>query len=642
MKGMGLALLLSTLVALPVVAASPTTSLVEGLLTSAGGGPAADGLYDVTFSIWAGQTGGSAVWSEGPVKVAVKGGRFHHALGSGKAIDIKKVGALKAQWLGVKVGTDPMLPRQKLHATLFALHATSASSLTCSGCLTATQLAGGSVAASKVGFTYAGSDTKGGPAKDLKCSGCVSVSEMKFDGNANFGAFGIKAKNGTFTGGVTAATVVANSFQGDGSKLTGIKIPSGECAKKGEVVKGINADGTLKCVAALDPAALPHDGLNEISNNLLSNQFIYSVAAAKKKVLIPDNQGTEAASNILFPNIGVAQTLEIKIAVENTDISTLSLVLLPPDDKKTGWVLCDPCGKKDTKKYAKTFTPKAPPQAQKGSGKKIDAFIGSNLQGLWTLKAKDTSFCIVQMPGNAKYCDTKNKKDGWITDWSIKMQYVSNKKVAVNGDQEMSGTLAVAGDVSAKNLKLGTPGTCNAANLGKLAWDAKYGLRACHKNYPKSGAVGYRWVPARPSPVMWSGGCKSHNQSGSWRQYCLDGNDYNYSQGHFNVSTSGRFTIAVSGFYRIKFYTIQHGCGQQDLAIRVNGVQKAYYHENGFSKAQGWRQRQLQYTAPLKIGEYVEPWTYHNGCGNQYNWHLWNPNGSHSRVTFEYIGPLPQ
>ena len=454
-KWIGLAVLASALVAGPTFAAAPGTSLVEGMLTSGGGGPAADGFYDVTFSLWEAQSGGTAVWTEGPVKVAVKGGQFHHALGTSKALDIKKIAALKAQWLGVKVGTDPALPRQKVHATLFALHANSASALTCSGCLTSSQLAGGSVSASKVGFTYAGSTTKGGAAKDLKCTGCVSVAEMKFDGNADFGGFSLKAKNGTFTGGVAAASVTASSFLGDGSKLTGIKIPKGECTKKGEVVKGINADGTLKCVAALDPTALPHDGLNEISNNMLTNQFIYTQSAPVKKVLIPDNQGTEAVSNITFPNIGTAQTLEIKVAVENTDLSKVSLVLLPPDDKKTGWVLCDPCGAKDAKKYNKTFSPKVPPLAQKGGGKKIDAFIGTNLQGLWTLKAKDTSFCIVQVPGNAIYCNTKTKKDGWITDWSIKMQYVSNKKVAVNGNMDASGGITSAGiPVPTNNAKV--------------------------------------------------------------------------------------------------------------------------------------------------------------------------------------------
>ncbi len=426
-------------------AAAPTTSQVEGLLTSAGGGAAADGTYDITFAVYEASTGGSAVWSEGPVKVAVKGGQFSYALGSTKAIDTGKLAALKAQWLGVKVGADPELARAKLHATLFAMHANAASTLTCTGCITAGQVANGALSAAKMGFAYAGSATKGGPASDLACTGCVTVAELKFDKDVDLAGNSLKAKNGTFTGDLVAATVTATSFSGDGSKLTGIKTPSGECKTAGEVVKGINADGSLKCVKAMDPAALPADGLNEISNNLLTNQFVHTESAAVKKVAIPDNQGIDAVSAISFPNTGTAQTLDIIVQVENTDLSNVSMVLLPPDDKKTGYVLCDPCGQKDAKKFNTTYNAKNPPKTQGGGGKKIGAWVGANPQGLWTLKVKDTSFCVPQAPGNAAYCDTTNKTDGWIADWSVKMQYISNQKVAVNGDMTVGGGLSFAG-----------------------------------------------------------------------------------------------------------------------------------------------------------------------------------------------------
>ncbi len=423
-------------------AASPGTSLIEGVMTSSGGGAAADGTYDVTFSLWETEVGGTATWSEGPVKVAVKGGQFSYALGTSAAIDIQKVAALKAQWLGLKIGADPALPRQKVHSSLFALWAGTAGGLTCTGCLTSDHIANGTIAAGKMGFNYAGSDTKGGPANDLKCTGCVSVAEMKFDGDVDLGANSLKGKNGTFSGDLVAATVTSTSFIGDGSKLTGIKTPSGECKTKGEVVKGINADGTLKCVAALDPSALPADGLNEISNNLLTNQFVYTVSAPVKNLKIPDNTGSTADSVITFPNIGTAQTLDVKVTVENSDLSHISMVLLPPDDKKTGYTLCDPCGKENVRKLVATYNTKNPPLKQDGDGKKIGDWIGGNPQGTWTLKVLDDNYCVVQIAENKVLC-ADNKNDGWITDWSISMQYISNKKVGVNGDQETSGNLTV-------------------------------------------------------------------------------------------------------------------------------------------------------------------------------------------------------
>ncbi len=428
-----LALSLLAFAASPAIAAVPTTSSVEGVLTSAGGGAAADGSYDLTFAVYDGKAASSAAWQEGPVKVTVAGGRFAYQLGATKPLDSQALAALKAPWFGVKVGADPELPRQPLNSVAYAQ---VSSALSCTGCVTGAQLATGAISAAKVGFNYAGAATKGGAALDLACTGCVSVAELKFDANVDLGSFSLKAKNGTFTGDVAASTITATAFVGDGSKLSGIKIPTGECKVAGEVVKGINPDGSLKCVKSVDPSALPKDGLNEISNNLLSNQFVDTISASTPNVAIPDNQGTEAVSNLTFPNLGDAQDFELSVHVESTDLSTLAITVLPPDDKKVGWTLCDPCGVKDAKVLKATYGVKAKPKTGD-----IGAWIDKNPQGLWNLKVKDTSFCILQAPGNAKYCDPIKKTDGWIATWSIKIQTLSNQKVQANGDLYVTGKL---------------------------------------------------------------------------------------------------------------------------------------------------------------------------------------------------------
>ncbi len=623
-----------TLVATSSFAASPTTSLIEGMMTSAGGGAAADGAYDVTFSVYEASSGGSAVWSEGPVKVTLKGGQFSYALGSSKSIDIAKLGALKAQWLGVKIGSDPELARTKLHATLFTLHAGAADKLTCTGCITAGQVANGALSAAKMGFNYAGSATKGGPASDLACTGCVTVAELKFDKDVDLGGNSLKAKNGTFTGDVAAGTVTATSFAGDGSKLTGIKTPAGECKNKGEVVKGINPDGSLKCVAALDPTALPADGLNEISNDLLTNQFIYAVAAPTKKVPIPDNQGTDAVSNITFPNIGTAQTLDIIVSVENTDLSNVSMVLLPPDDKKTGYVLCDPCGKKDEKKYNVTFNGKNPPQEQKGTGKKIDGWIGGNPQGLWTLKVKDTSFCVPQAPGNSVYCNTTTKKDGWIADWSVKMQYISNQKFAVNGNQENSGNLNVAGVV-----KLGAGKTCDEDHLGAMRYDPKLGQQLCTWNWDKSNKKTAEWFATGGHQLIgWSGGCKSHRRNTGWWTYCLDGTDWNTAGDYLSVATSGVVTIKKSGWYRVNMWADGYSSSYRRVRLMKNGSQLSYSHF--YNPHTGWFPVIVDQVWFYKKGDTVYVSVHQDtGNGSHYTWHSWNTAGSHSRLQIHYERP---
>ena len=453
---LGAALLSTALVAAPAQALVPKTAAIEGFLTSSGGGAAADGTYDMTFNVYANSSTTTALWTEGPAQVTVSKGQFSWTLGSKTAIDVAKIAAAASPFLGIKIGSDPELPRRALHSTIFAMHAGSADTLTCTGCVSATQIAGGGISAAKVGFNYAGSTTKGGPAVDLACTGCVSVKELKFDGDVDLAGNSLKAKNGTFSGDVAAATITAGAFIGDGSKLTGIKTPSGECKTAGEVVKGINTDGSLKCVKAMDPAALPKDGLNEISNDLLSNQFIDTISTKDTKVAIPDFQGKEAISNITFPNIGTAQTFSVSVHVENTDLSLLSMVVLPPNDKKVGWKLCDPCGAKDSKIYKASFTPTAKP----ASGD-IGYWIGKNPQGLWNLKVLDNAFCILQASGNAKYCDPVKKTDGWIETWSITIQTLSNQKVAMNGNLLVSGSVKVGNDSVA----------CTSLNVGAIRWD---------------------------------------------------------------------------------------------------------------------------------------------------------------------------
>ena len=454
--------LLACLLALSstAIAAAPTTTLIEGVLTSAGGAPAADGSYDVTFRAYATATDAQAGWTEGPVKVEVVSGRFQHELGSKVAIDFASK-AWAAPTLGVQVGADPELPRKALHSVLYALHATTAAGLNCTSCVSAGQIADGGVAAAKVGFNYAGSATKGGAALDLSCTGCVSVTELAFDGDVDLGGNSLKAKNGTFSGDIVAKSVTATSFVGDGSKLTGIKTASGSCSKAGEVVKGINADGSLICVVAMDPSALPADGLNEISNGLLTNQFVDTITAQDVGVAIPDNTGAQAVSNLNFPDIGTSQAFEVSIHVENTDLSNVAMTILPPDDKKVGWTICDPCGDKDAKVYKKTFTPDAKPKTGD-----LSAWVGANPKGLWTLKVLDTGYCVPQAVGNAAYCDTNAKTDGTIVTWSIKIQTLSTKKVAATGVLQAQSGLQL--QVASK-----PPVTCAADTLGYMYYDAK-------------------------------------------------------------------------------------------------------------------------------------------------------------------------
>jgi cysteine-rich repeat protein len=524
------------------LATVPQTLLLEGVLTSAGG-PAADGDYAMVVTL-KGADSGKVLHTEGPLQIKVVGGRFHVELGAdGKLLKgATETSAFFAESgiVGtVKIADEPEIGPFNVSSVLSAMRAETATSLQCSGC----------VSASHLGINYAASATKGGPALDLACTGCVSVSELKFDGDLDLGGNSLKASNGTFSGDLVAKTVTATSFLGDGSKLTGIAMPSGKC-KDGEVVIGVGADGKLICASTA--ASLPADGLDEVSGGVLSTEFTDVFSAPNKGVKIPDNTGADAVSTITVPDIGTAKAISIQVDIANTDLASVSLVLLPPDDKGGGYVLCDPCGKTYEKALKTTYpTPSTPKSGD------LSAWIGKNPKGTWNLKVKDVSFCIPQKPGNKDLCDVNGKSDGTIVDWSITIKTLSNKKAQVAGD------LIVQGGISSTNgLLIGdAAAACGASLKGRMRFASPGGLEICN---------GSDWVAGKPRPIFWQGGCPS-NGSTSWQYFCTAHTDYNTAGRYLTVSPTnsgasgsnetGRITAKIAGFYRISFHA--WGSGSQ-------------------------------------------------------------------------------
>ena len=397
-----------TVAATLALAAVPSAVLIQGVLLSKGGGPVSDGVYDVTFALYAAQTGGQATWSE-TAKVAVQGGELSHALGSVKPLSNASLAGLKQAWLGLKVGVEPEMKRQRLHAVTYARRA---------------------AVAEAADFTYAGSKTKGGPASDLQCTGCVSVGELKIDADLDLGGNALKAKT------VVAQSVSASSFSGDGSKLTGLKVPAGNCKKAGEVVKGIQPDGTLLCVKAMDASALPADGLDEISNGLLTNQYV-DEAFGKKGLPIQDNNPTGVSDTIDFPDVGLAQELDVLIDLTNSDISKMTLWLFAPDNTK--YVLYDKGGKG-------TILKGTWPGKDKTVSGDLTTWVGKNPKGKWRLQVIDVGF-------------KNNNVDGQVKSWSVRIKTLSSKKVSSAGKFIATGGFQYP--VADK-----APEPCNAGNLG--------------------------------------------------------------------------------------------------------------------------------------------------------------------------------
>jgi len=120
---LGLLLMLSP----PAFSAAPDEVPLQGVLTDQNGAPL-DGNLDVLFSIYAVQTGGSALWSETQT-VAVQNGLFTVYLGRVDTLDLATFRDNGELWLGIQVGADPEMSRIQLGSTPFAAYAEYAGGL---------------------------------------------------------------------------------------------------------------------------------------------------------------------------------------------------------------------------------------------------------------------------------------------------------------------------------------------------------------------------------------------------------------------------------------------------------------------------------------------------------------------------------
>ena len=158
-------------------AAIPYTINYQGYLTDSGGNPV-NGPVSMKFSLYTIQSGGTAFWTE-TQSVTVNDGVYSVTLGTVNQT-LGNYNFDMPYFLGVTVGTDPeMTPRQPLTSVGYAFTADNALSVAANG-INSAMIQDGAVSSADVNFNYAGSTSKGGPATDLACTGCVSQSELGF------------------------------------------------------------------------------------------------------------------------------------------------------------------------------------------------------------------------------------------------------------------------------------------------------------------------------------------------------------------------------------------------------------------------------------------------------------------------------
>ena len=400
--GLGAAALCTILAMLcsPAMAAVPASIAIEGALQTKGGGPVSDGEYTITFRVYKDKSDLKASW-EDTAKVTVSKGAFAYVLGSGKSLSPLLAVTTGTLHVSAQVQGDPELPRVALHAAPYALPAARAES--------------------------------------IDCTGCVSTSA-------------IKAGSLNHTGGsLTADKVVAKTLEGDGSKITGIKIPSGKCPS-GQVVTGIDGDGKLLCGSA---SPLPDDGVDQVSQGLIA--IVGDLYNGNAPVNINDNNPKGTESVITLGNVGKVDKLTVTVSAQidsgNSGIDKLRVCLIAPGGAIPANAGFDPnycSGKFQYLLHDKTGAGKtllntwpSPTKTVKGD---INEWIGKDPSGKWTLQVVDVNFDTNGVIGKLTKFQisartTGNNKVNVVKDLVVDGATTFNKSVTINGNLDVTGTV---------------------------------------------------------------------------------------------------------------------------------------------------------------------------------------------------------
>jgi cysteine-rich repeat protein len=238
------------------------------------------------------------------------------------------------------------------------------------------------------------------------------------------------------------------ALSGKFTDLTG-GLTLGTSCGTGLVVKGLKVDGSLECVSL---SSLPPDGLNEVSNGLLSNEFLDTFALDKVPVGISDNNPVGTGGEIDVPDVGVARALTVSVDVVNSDISSLRVVLYDPANNE--YVLHDKTGK--VGESVKTSYP-TPTKSVSGD---LTTWVGKNPKGKWRLVVIDGKFL-------------NNATDGAIQAFSLTIETLSNGKTLAKGALVLQGGVQLP--VYAK-----APFACDASHYGYAYLDSKtHDLNVC-------------------------------------------------------------------------------------------------------------------------------------------------------------------
>ena len=208
-----------------------------------------------------------------------------------------------------------------------------------------------------------------------------------------------------------------------------------------QCLDAVAAQGYLKPGEKIAPDMLPPDGLDEVSNGLLTATFDNTFSGPTAPLPIVDGFLAGVSHSLVIPELGTIQDINIDLAIAHVDPKQLKVTLTTPGGKV--FVLHDhgPSG-------AGGITTNFDLDTKPVSGD-LSSLDGSSPAGTWTLKIVD------DVLGG----------DGTLTSWAIHVQTLSPSNLYLAGSLTVKGGFALEGsNVSRSTLQTLTAGKASAAD----------------------------------------------------------------------------------------------------------------------------------------------------------------------------------
>jgi hypothetical protein len=101
------------------IASVPQQTNIQGKVTDAVGDPIMDGVHSAQFALYLASSGGTSIWSEGPLNVSTTGGLFNHILGGSTPLPLN-LEDRDSLWLQITFDGVVQSPRILLHSVPLA------------------------------------------------------------------------------------------------------------------------------------------------------------------------------------------------------------------------------------------------------------------------------------------------------------------------------------------------------------------------------------------------------------------------------------------------------------------------------------------------------------------------------------------